>query len=185
MSHFQLNHLDEYIKKYIHLFVYNFSHNFRNGFLSGLVISMFPLGGLLSMPYSYCIIKKNYKIAMISSSILSIIGNTLFILGIVDLSFPLIITGRLITGFSENTPVHRHYLLYFIPKRKIDKYLLYFKIIVLFGSSLGPFLSLLSILFYKNPFEGAEVSMLSEFSLPGWICFLFSLILLNLLALLK
>jgi hypothetical protein len=89
------------------------SQNIRKGFLSGLVISMFPLGGLLSMPYSYCIIKKNYKIAMISSSILSIIGNTLFILGIVDLSFPLIISGRLITGFSENTPVQRHYLLPF------------------------------------------------------------------------
>ena len=156
----------------------DFSHNFKNGFLSGLVISMSPLGGLLSMPYSYCIIKKNYKIAMISSSILSIIGNTLFILGIVDLSFPLIISGRLITGFSENTPVQRHYLLYFIPKRKIDKYLLYFKIIVLFGSSLGPFLSFLSLLFYKNPFEGAEFSIFSAYSLPGWICFLFSLILL-------
>ena len=154
------------------------SENIRKGFLSGLVISMSPLGGLLSMPYSYYIIKKNYKIAMVSSSILSIIGNILFILGIVSLSFPLIISGRLITGFSENTPVHRQYLLYFIPKRKIDKYLLYFKIIVLVGSSLGPFLSLLCLLFYKNPFESNKLIIVSAYLLPGWACFLFSLVLL-------
>jgi len=154
------------------------SRNIRKGFLSGLVISMSPLGGLFSMPYSYCIIKKNYKIAMISSSILSIIGNILFILGIVKISFPLVIIGRLTTGFSENTPVHRQYLLYFIPKRKIDKYLLYFKIIVLVGNSCGPFLSFLCLLFYKNPFEDFNLLIINAYSLPGWICFLFSLILL-------
>ena len=154
------------------------SENVRNGFLSGLIISMCPLGGLLSMPYSYCIIKKNYKIALISSSILSIIGNTLLILGIVDLHIPLMIIGRLIIGFSENTPVHRQYLLYFIPKRKMNRYLLWFKFIVLIGSAFGPFLSFLCLLFYKNPFESIKLYIFSAYSLPGWICFFFSLILL-------
>ena len=157
------------------------SRNLREGFYSGMIISFSHIGGLLSLSYTNCIIKKNYKIAMISSSILSIIGNTLFILGIVDYKVYLITIGRLIIGFSENTPVHRQYLLYFIPKRKMNKYLLYFKIIVLFGNSLGPFLSFLSILLYKNPFESIKLSIFSAYSLPGWICFLFSLILLVLI----
>jgi hypothetical protein len=147
----------------------------QRGFFCGLVICMSPLGGLISMGYTYCIIKKSYKWCMISSSILSLFGNLIFILGIKDSSLILICVGRLITGFSLNTPVHRQYLLYFIPKRRMSKYLLYFKLYVLLGNSLGPLMSFLC-LFLKGNEEIHE--FFNPFSLPGWICLLTSFILL-------
>ena len=149
--------------------------NLKRGFFCGLVISMSPLGGLISMGFTYCIIKKSYKWCMILSSILSLIGNSIFILGIKESSLILICVGRLITGFSLNTPVHRQYLLYFIPKRRMSKYLLYFKLYVLLGNSLGPLMSFLC-LFIRGKEEIHEY--FNPFSLPGWICLLTSFILL-------
>ena len=149
--------------------------NIKRGFYCGLVISMSPLGGLISMGFTYCIIKKSYKWCMILSSILSLIGNSIFILGIKESSLILICIGRLITGFSLNTPVHRQYLLYFIPKRRMSKYLLYFKLYVLLGNSLGPLMSFLC-LFIRGSQEIHE--FFNPFSLPGWICLILSFILL-------
>jgi hypothetical protein len=149
--------------------------NLKRGFFCGLVISMSPLGGLISMGFTYCIIKKSYKWCMILSSILSLIGNSIFILGIKESSLILICVGRLITGFSLNTPVHRQYLLYFIPKRRMSKYLLYFKLYVLLGNSLGPLMSFLC-LFIRGSQEIHE--FFNPFSLPGWICLIASFILL-------
>ena len=151
-------------------------NNTRKGFLSGLVISMSPIGGLISLAFSNFTIKKSYKMPIVLSSILSIIGNLIFILGIVYASIILICIGRLITGFSLNTPVHRNYLLYFIPKRRISKYLLYFKLIVLLGIALGPLLSCFCLLIMK---EDKEIDdFLNAYTLPGWICFFSSIILL-------
>ena len=157
-----------------------FKNNIRRGFLCGLVISMSPFGGLISMLFSNFIIKKTYKFPILLSSVLSIIGNLLFIFGIAYTSIFLICISRLITGFSLNTPVHRNYLLYFIPKRRMNKYLLYFKLFVLLGNSLGPLLSFFSLfidIFEKNNiFE--RKSYLNEYTLPGWICTSASIILL-------
>ena len=149
--------------------------NVRRGFFCGLVISMSPLGGLISMGFTYYIIKKSYKWSMILSSILSMIGNIIFIFGIKESSIILVCIGRLITGFSLNTPVHRQYLLLFIPKRRMSKYLLYFKIYVLLGNSLGPLMSLLC-LFIHGKEEIHE--FFNPFSFPGWISLFTSFILL-------
>ena len=149
--------------------------NLRRGFFCGLVISMSPLGGLISMAFTYCIIKKSYKWSMIIGSILSIIGNSIFIFGIKDSSLYLICIGRLFTGFSLNTPVHRQYLLFFIPKRRMNKYLLYFKLYVLLGNSLGPLMSYLCLFLQRND----DIhQFFNPFSLPGWICLFISFILL-------
>ena len=161
-------------------------------FLCGLVIAMSPIGGLISMGFSNCFIKKSYKIPMILSSLLSIIGNLIFILGIFNKSIPLICVGRLITGFSLNTPVHRNYLIYFVPKRRMSKYLLYFKLIVLLGNSLGPLLSFICMFSLGALGEGEgeregkgnlshahyDNLILDDHNLPGWICFFASIILL-------
>ena len=151
-------------------------NNTRKGFLSGLVISMSPIGGLISLAFSNFMIKKSYKMPIVLSSILSIIGNLIFIVGIVYASIILICIGRLITGFSLNTPVHRNYLLYFIPKRRISKYLLYFKLIVLLGIAFGPLLSYFCLVIMKEDKEIKE--FLNAYTLPGWICFFSSIILL-------
>ena len=152
----------------------------RRGLYCGLIISMTQIGGLISLGYSNFMINKSYKIPMISSSILSAIGNLLFNIGIYYASLFLICFGTLITGFSLNTPVHRQYLLYFIPKRKLNKYFLYFKLCVLVGNCAGPLLSLLFLLMFSDDYIVFN-RMFNEFTLPGWICFLASLIILVLI----
>ena len=151
-----------------------FDNNERRGFLCGIIIAMSPIGGLFSMFYTYYIVKKSYKIPMILSSILSIIGNIIFIFGVSYAYISLILIGRLITGFSLNTPVHRKYLLYFIPKRRMSKYLLYFKLTVFLGNFLGPVLSFFCLYSEKL----GEKKLINDYTLPGWICFGASVILL-------
>ena len=168
-----------YILKYQQFLNKYFDNNVRRGLLCGLMISTSPVGGLISMGFSYFMIKKSYKIPILLSSILSMVGNLIFVLGIVYSYITLIGIGRLITGFSLNTPVHRNYLLYFIPKRRMSKYLLYFKLTVLIGNSFGPLLSCFCLLIMRDI---AKIdNFLNAYTLPGWICFTASIILLILI----
>ena len=149
------------------------------GLFCGLVISMSPIGGLFSISYSNFMINKSYKVPLISSSVLSTIGNLLFIIGIYYASIFLMCFGTLITGFSLNTPIHRQYLLYFIPKRKMNKYLLYFKIIVLLGNASGPLLGLISLLVFPDDyFRQFAHRVFNEYTLPSWLIFFVSIFLL-------
>ena len=149
------------------------------GLFCGLIISMSPIGGLFSISYSNFMINKSYKIPLISSSVLSTIGNLLFIIGIYYASIFLMCFGTLITGFSLNTPVHRQYLLYFIPKRKMNKYLLYFKIIVLLGNASGPLLGLISLLVFPDDYFKEYIHrVFNEYTLPSWSIFFVSIFLL-------
>ena len=148
------------------------------GLFCGLIISMSPIGGLFSISYSNFMINKSYKIPLISSSVLSTIGNLLFIIGIYYGSIFLMCFGTLITGFSLNTPIHRQYLLYFIPKRKMNKYLLYFKIVVLLGNTSGPLLGLISLLLFPDEyFQQYSHRVFNEYTLPSWIIFFISIFL--------
>ena len=149
----------------------------KRGLYCGLIISMGPIGGLLSITYSKYMVNKSYKIPLMSSSILSFIGNLLFILGIYFGSIFLLCFGTLITGFSLNTPVHRRYLLYFIPKRKINKYLLFFKLYTLLGNSCGPLLGFLSLCIFNHYYKRDEHRVFNEYTFPSWLCFFASIIL--------
>ena len=148
----------------------------KKGLLCGLVIAMIPLGALISMTYVHFLVKKSYKILIILSSVLSTLGNSLFLLGIHDINVGFLCFGALIVGLSLNTVVHRKYLLYFIPKRKLNKYLLYFKLTSLTGNSFGPLLSYFCLLFFGNHYK--ENKTFNEYSLPAWLTFFVSLILL-------
>ena len=151
----------------------------KRGLYCGLVISMSFIGGLFSMGYSNFMINKSYKVPLLSSSVLSSIGNLLFILGIYFSSIFLICFGTLVTGFSLNTPIHRQYLLYFIPKRKINKYLLYFKLTCLVGNASGPLLALISLLIFPDDYLRAHKnSAFNEYTFPAWMCFIASIVLL-------
>ena len=157
-----------------------FKKDIKRGFLCGFVISMSPIGGLISMAFSNYFIKFSYKKPMIISSLLSILGNCLFVYGIKKTSVALICTGRLITGFSLNTPVHRNYLIYFIPKRRMSKYLLYFKLTVLIGNSLGPLLSCFCLFIFSDDIH----NFINKYTTPGMACFFVSIILLILIIIL-
>ena len=135
---------------YSELFLPSDNDNDFMCFICGSIIAMSPFGGLISMSLVKVFGKKSYKTPMIISSVLSVLGNLLFVLAIINGKLFLLFIGRLIIGFSSNTPVHRQYLLYFIPKRKLSKYFLYFKFSVLSGVSAGPLLSLLCSLIYES-----------------------------------
>ena len=151
----------------------------KKGLLCGLIISMTPLGALISMTYSHFLVKKSYKILMVLSSVLSTLGNSIFLLGIYEVSLSLLSVGSLIIGLSLNHVVHRKYLIYFIPKRKLNKYLLYFKLIILSGNSFGPLLSFFCLLIFGNYYT--ENKTFNEYSLPSWLSFFASLILLTII----
>ena len=104
---------------------------------------MTPLGGLVSMLFTKYIIIKSYKIPMVISAVLAVIGNALYTVGIAQNSIALHCISRLLIGFALNTRVHRKYLLEFIPKRKISNYLLSFKLCYLLGNALGPIITLI------------------------------------------
>ena len=152
----------------------------KKGLLCGLIMAMTPLGALISMAYSHFLVKKSYKILMVLSIVLSALGNSLFLLGIYEISLTFLCFGALIIGLSLNTVVHRKYLLYFIPKRKLNKYLLYFKLIILIGNSLGPLLSFICLLIFGNHYS--ENKTFNEYSLPSWLSFFASLILLAIIS---
>ena len=148
----------------------------KRGMYCGLVISMNPLGALISLIYSKYMVNKSYKVPMMSSSILSIIGNSIIIFGIYHSSIFLLCFGTLINGFSLNTSVHRQYLLYFIPKRRINKYLLYFKLTVLLGNAAGPLLSLFSLIIFPDEYlNDSDNRVFNEYTFPAWACLLSSL----------
>jgi hypothetical protein len=148
----------------------------KRGLLCGLIFCMIPCGALISMSYSSILVKRSYKMLMILSSVVSSLGNSLFLLGIHLASVALLSVGALIIGFSLNIVVHRRYLLYFIPKRKLNKYLLYFKLVLLSGNAAGPLLSFLCLVIFGNYYEKNKA--FNEYSLPTWLTFFASLILL-------
>ena len=148
----------------------------KRGMFCGLVISMNPLGALISIIYSKYMVNKSYKVPLMSSSILSTIGNLIFILGIYHSSIFLMSFGTLVNGFSLSTAVHRQYLLYFIPKRKINKYLLYFKLTVLLGNSAGPLLTLCSLIIFPDEYlNDSDNRVFNEYTFPAWACLLSSM----------
>jgi hypothetical protein len=59
----------------------------------------------------------------------------------------------------------------------MNKYLLYFKLIVLTGNSAGPLLSLISLLSFPDDYYYKN-KIFNEYTFPGWLAFIFSIILL-------
>ena len=149
----------------------------NNQLLCVLIIAMTPLGELLSLKFISITITKSFKKLMIFSTIFSFIGNLLFILGVFLKNYILIIFSRLFLGFGLNTTVNRNYLTEFIPKKDIELYLFYFKIVTLLGMASGPFITLImNINIYNNIEESNNLKKLN-FSLPSLICLLFSIFL--------
>ena len=61
----------------------------------------------------------------------------------------------------------------------MSKYLLYFKIIILLGNSLGPLISYLSLVLLPVPLRRSNI--FNAYTFPGWLCFFASIIILILI----
>ena len=151
-------------------------------YYSSFAFAMTPLGGIVSMLFTKYIIIKSYKIPMIISAVLAVLGNFLYIVGIGYDSILLHCISRLLIGFGLNTRVHRKYLLEFIPKRKISNYLLSFKFCYLLGNVTGPILTLIFCLFGKTEIKDERsMFIFNQYTNPSWLCTVFGIVILLLI----
>ena len=149
-------------------------------YFSSLVLAMTPLGGIFSLLVTKFWITKSYKKPMIFSSIVCLIGNVLYVIGVHEDSIVVMCVSRFIIGFGLNTRVQRNYILDFIPKRQISWYLLYFKICSLFGNAIGPLITFVFAIISPNTRQDTNW-FFSVYVLPPWIFSLGALILLIIL----
>ena len=135
-------------------------------YFSGLILSMTPIGGIISIVFTKYMIIKSYKIPMIISSILALIGNILYTVGIAADSIALHCLSRLMIGFALNSRVHRRYLLDYIPKRKISNYMLSFKLCYLLGNAVGPIITL--IFSFMGGKKTNNILQFNPYTNPSW-----------------
>ena len=123
-----------------------------NNKLCGLIIGITFLGKL----FSYCImifwVKKSYKLPMIFSSIIYIIGHLLFYFGVKNKQIIFLFISRFLFGISSTIYVNKNYIIYFIPKRKISPYLFSLKLFSIIGMICGPLVILLCYFLEKIEF---------------------------------
>ena len=130
-----------------------------------LILAMTPIGNLLSMIFFKFLIYKTYKFTMLISGLFSLIGNLIIIF--YNNNIYLLCLSRFIFGCGMNSSINRKYLLYFIPKKKIQIYLIYFKVLSILGLIFGFFLSFIFSSFIKNEYF---------IKLPTFILFFFTFV---------
>lgn len=139
---------------------------------SGFVMSCTPIGTLISLIYTNLWVKLSYRQPMVVSTILIFLGNLIYIFSsIFDSIIPMIV-GRLLLGMGSNRIANRSYLIEYIPKNKLNKYLLYFQLCTLSGLAAGPFVSIF-LLYSKMEND----KLFNESNNPSLVCLLMSLIL--------
>jgi len=143
---------------------------------SGLIMAMTPLGTIVSMVYNNRWIKSSYKKPMLLSCFLFLIGHILYILAYPTSSLIPMAIGRFIIGLGNNRIVNRNYIIEFIPKNKMSKYMLYYQISSLAGLAFGPLFSIPLIYFgnlglYPN-------NIINDYTNPAILCIILSLVLL-------
>lgn len=143
-------------------------------FFSGIIIACTSIGGIISLILTRFIITKTYKVPMVTSCILSVIGNLLysFSFGLNSdkitptLRIVLFCLSRILIGIALNNRVHRKYILEFIPRRKISNYMMLFKLFSLIGNVIGPCITLLCS-FYV--YEKDDFFQFDSYDVPSWL----------------
>jgi MFS family permease len=141
---------------------------------TGLSMACTPFGSLFSIFITNIWISKSFKKPMIVSVLMIMIGSVSYILAFSCESMTLLCLGRFILGLGGIRLVNRNYILLFIPKKKVSKYLLYFQIISLFGLACGPFFNIL-VNVLTSFF--AESLYFNTYLNPVWIILILSVIL--------
>jgi hypothetical protein len=146
-----------------------------DGGYTGLSMAFTPLGAIFSIFITNIWISKSFKQPMMTSVLLLIIGSVCYILASPFNNIYLVCVGRFIIGLGGARMVTRNYILLFIPKKKVSKYLLYFQIVSLFGLACGPFINvLINVLtqfFHENAWFNTKIN-------PVWGVVVISLLLL-------
>jgi hypothetical protein len=145
--------------------------------VSGLVLACTPLGAFLSTYFVTKLLDKTYKVAMIISISFVFLGYGLYILAdFVDMVI-LACVGRFILGLGSGRLINRNYLLAYVPKSKLSKYLLYFQISSLFGLAIGPLINIL-LRFLNSLIFNSDDKIFNNYMNPAWFTLLIAFILL-------
>ena len=156
-------------------------------YYSGLVISFTSIGSVISLIITKAIISKTYKLPMIISCILSIIGNLLYSITIAfesELLKPipsimLFCLSRILIGMAMNSRTQRRYLIEFVPRSRTAHYMLLFKLLSLIGNAFGPFVT---FFFSFNHINYGDSFRLNSYNVPSY-CFTGGAVILLLLVL--
>ena len=144
-------------------------------FFSGIIIACTSIGGIISLILTRFIITKTYKVPMLVSCILSVVGNLLYSFSFgfnfndkltPTVRIVLFCLSRILIGIALNNRVHRKYILEFIPRRKISNYMMMFKLFSLTGNIIGPSITLLCS-YYK--YEHDDIFQFDSYDVPSWL----------------
>jgi hypothetical protein len=111
--------------------------------LSGLILAFTPFGNLFSTYISNRLIEKTYKKPLVLGVFLVILSSFFYILSFPTDSIIVLCVSRFILGLGSAQLVNKHYILHFVPRKKVNMYLLYLQIASLSGLSCGPLLNAL------------------------------------------
>lgn len=142
---------------------------------SGIIMSLTPLGALISLLFTNRLTRVSYKFPMILSMASIVIGNFLYIIAGSFSSIILMALGRFLLGFGSNRVANRSYLLRFIPKSRLTQYLTYFQLSSITGLAAGLIFSV--PILYVNDLEVVTNSTFNAFTNSSWFTLVISIIL--------
>lgn len=107
-------------------------------FFSSLFLIMFPLGDTVSALVPERFIKENFKVSLIISGFLAIIGNIAFGLAVKLDYFYLLFLSRFVLGIGCQSNLSKNYFSSFVPKRRFTKVMFRYKMISFIGYFSAP-----------------------------------------------
>lgn len=148
----------------------------RSMVYSGIIIAMPPLCSLISLLYTSKWIEVTYKYPMISSCMLALLGHLLFALSFTLKSVTVMCVGRALVGFSLNFKITKMYIVNHIPKVKVSRYLLFYKILLITGLASGP---MINLCYASNSPVGSTAffESITRYNFSSWLCVFFAIVL--------
>lgn len=141
---------------------------------SGIIIAIPPFCSLISLLYTSKWIEVTYKYPMISSCLFAVLGHLLFALSFLLNSIIMMCVGRALVGFSLNFKITKMYIVNYIPRLKVSRYLLIYKLLMMIGFASGPMINLC----YASNSPIASIAFfdsISRYNFSSWICVLFAI----------
>jgi len=117
-----------------------------NPILSGVILSIAPLGALISNFVFSTFFKKSYRTPLLLATLSLIIGNLIYAISENVESIVPIILGRLIVGFGCTRQLNRQYIISYIPRNYTSKYFFQYLLYSSIGLALGNYIKIIQIL---------------------------------------
>ena len=141
---------------------------------TSIVMAVNPIGSIFGIIIFNFITKRSLKLALYISIFLYMLGSFLYVIATNFNSLYLIILGRFIIGIGAARVMIRKYIIVKVPKLLALKYSSFYVKFVVLGQAIGPLINLL--FYYCSDFSLFNFLYVNEFTLPGYVGFIASLI---------